>query len=70
MKTPCIATIINNLFVDLGPNTEKEIPLTHFDKVSAKRLLRNRIQLNFIIAHISVEEVTEIIVFQKVNWSI
>ena len=56
-----IATGINNFFADVDPNTEEEILVTPFDNVSPKRFLKNRIQLNFIIAHISVEEVTEII---------
>ena len=55
-----IATGINNFFADVGPNSEKEIPLTPSDEVSPKRFLKNRIQLNFIIAHIFVDEVTEI----------
>ena len=43
-----IANEVNDFFVNVGPNTEKEVP-----KVSNN--------FNFIIAHISNEEVLEII---------
>ena len=60
-----IATGLNNFFVDVGPNTERDIPITPPDKISPERYLKNRNQLNFIIAHISVDEVTDII--KKLN---
>ena len=54
-----IANKVNDFFVNVGPNTEKEVP-----KVSNKSpeyFLKNRNNFNFIIAHISNEEVLEII---------
>ena len=47
-----IVNEVNDFFVNVGPTTEKESP-EHF--------LKNRNQFNFIIAHISNEEVMEII---------
>ena len=50
---------LNNSFVNVGPNTERNIPSNR--KIKPGRYLTNRNQLNFIIAHISTEEVLEII---------
>ena len=49
---------INNFFVNVGPNTEKDVP-----KVPNifPEFLKNKNQFNFIIAHISNEVVLEII---------
>ena len=46
-------------FVNVGPNTEKEVPKVQ--NISPERFLKNRNQLNFLISHISNEEVLEII---------
>ena len=54
-----IAETLNNFFVNVGPNTEKEIPKN--PKVKPEKYLKNRNQLNFLIAHISNEEVLDII---------
>lgn len=56
-----MATEFNNFFVNVGPNTERDIPHTPPDKISPEKFLRNRNQLNFIVAHISTEEVLDII---------
>ena len=52
---------INNFFVNVGPNTEKEVPKV--PNISPENFLKNRNQFNFIIAHTSNEEVLEIINF-------
>ena len=56
-----IASGFNNFFVNVGPNTERDIPITPPEKISPEKFLQNRNQLTFIIAHISIEEVTDII---------
>ena len=43
----------------VGPNTEKSIPVN--PKTKPEQYLKNRNQLNFLIAHISIEEVLDII---------
>ena len=54
-----IANNFNNFFANVGPNTEKSVPkVSH---ISPSFYLRNRIQLNFIIAHISEQDVLDII---------
>ena len=50
---------INHFFVNVGPNTEKEVPKV--PNISPENFLKNRNQFNFIIAHVSNEEVLEII---------
>ena len=45
-----LATNFNNFFVNVGPKTEKTIPKV--PNVSPSKFLKNRIQTNFIIAHI------------------
>ena len=46
-----------NLFTNIiGPNTEANIPKVK--NISPEKFLRNRNQLNFIIAHVSKEVVT------------
>ena len=54
-----LATNFNNFFVNVGPNTENTIPKV--PNMSPNKFLRNRNQTNFIIAHISNEEIIEII---------
>ena len=50
---------VNNYFVNVGPNTEKSIPSN--PKIRPNIYLKNRNQVNFLIAHISNEEVLDII---------
>ena len=50
---------INNFFVNVGPNTEKDIP--NAPNNFPEDFLKNRNQINFVIAHISNEDVLEII---------
>ena len=50
---------VNNFFVNVGPNTEKEVPKV--PNIAPEKFLKNRNQFNFIIAHIFNEEVLEII---------
>ena len=54
-----IAETLNQFFVNVGPNTEKNIPVN--PKIKPEKFLNNRNQLNFLIAHISNEEVLDII---------
>ena len=46
-----IANSFNNFFVNVGPETEKSVPIV--PNMSPSRFLRNRTQSDFIIAHIS-----------------
>ena len=50
---------LNNFFINVGPNTERNIPVN--PKIKPDQYLKNRNQLNFLIAHISNEEVLAII---------
>ena len=54
-----IAETVNNFFVNIGPNTEKEIP--HNPVTKPVNYLINRNQQNFIITDISNKEVLDII---------
>ena len=54
-----IVGTLNNFFVNVGPNTEKSIPVN--PKIKPENFLKDRNQLNFLIAHISHEEVLDII---------
>ena len=54
-----VTTNINGFFVNVGPTTEKTIPKV--PEVSPSKYLRNRNQMNFINAHISNEEIFDII---------
>ena len=54
-----LANNFNNFFVNVGPSTEKAIPKV--PSISPSKFLINRNQINFIIAHISNEEILEII---------
>ena len=54
-----IANNFNNFFVNVGPSTEDSIPKV--PNVSPTKFLKNRNQTNFVIAHVSNEEIVEII---------
>ena len=54
-----IANNFNNFFVNVGPETEKSIPKV--PHMSPNKFLKNRNQFNLIIAHISEQEVLDII---------
>ena len=54
-----IANAFNNFFVNVGPNTEKTVPKV--PNKSPEQFLRNRVQFDFIIAHISEEEIVDLI---------
>ena len=54
-----ITNNINNFFASVGPETEKSVPKV--PKMSAQMYLKNRNQFDFIIAHISEEEILNII---------
>ena len=57
--TKDIANSVNDFFVKVGPETEKNVPkVSH---VSPDKFLKNRNQFNLIITHISSEEVLDII---------
>ena len=56
----CIANKLNNFFVDVGPTTEITIPKIPPDKISPKSYMKARNNFVFIIAHISTEEILEI----------
>ena len=49
----------NNFFVNVGPDTEKTVPKV--PNISHEKFLKNRNQIELIIAHISEEEVLEIL---------
>ena len=48
-----IATNFNEFFVNVGPSTENTIPKV--PNILPSKFLRNRNQINFVIAHISNE---------------
>ena len=54
-----IATNFNDFFVNVGPSTDESIPVA--PGMSANRFLKDRIETNFIIAHISNDEIIDII---------
>ena len=54
-----VASHFNKFFVNVGPSTEKTIPKA--PEVLLSKYLRNCNQMNFIIAHISNEEILDII---------
>ena len=54
-----IANAFNDFFVNVGPNTEKTVPKV--PNKSPEQFLKNRIQLDFIIAHISEQEIIDLI---------
>ena len=54
-----LATNFNEFFVNVGPSTENAIPKV--PNISPSKFLKNRNQINFVIAHISNEEILDII---------
>ena len=54
-----IANSFNNFFANVGPNTEKNVPKV--PHISPSFYLKNRVQLDFIIAHISEQDILDII---------
>ena len=54
-----IAENLNDFFVKVGPETEKTVPVT--PNMSHKKIMKNRINLSMIIAHITDEEVLDLI---------
>ena len=54
-----IATNFNKFFVNVGPRTENAIPKV--PNILPTKFLKNRMQVNFVIAHISNEEILDII---------
>ena len=54
-----LATNFNEFFVNVGPSTENAIPKV--PNILPTKFLKNRIQVNFVIAHISNEEILDII---------
>ena len=54
-----ITNNFNNFFVNVGPETEKSIPKV--PHMSPNQFLKNRNQFNLIIAHISENEILDII---------
>ena len=55
-----VASHFNKFFVNVGPSTEKKT-IPKVPEVLPSKYLRNRNQMNFIIAHISNEEILDII---------
>ena len=55
-----IAEKVNDFFVNIGPNTEKEI--TKVCNISPTKFIKERNQFNFFIAFISNEEVLDIVI--------
>ena len=58
-----IANSFNNFFVNVGPETEKTVPKV--PNTTPEQFLKNRNQFEFVIAHISEEEIVDIIVALK-----
>ena len=54
-----IATNFNNFFTNVGPNTENLIPKV--PNISPSKFLRNRNQINLVIARVANEEILDII---------
>ena len=54
-----LATNFNEFFVNVWPSTENTIPMV--PNISPTKFLKNRNQINFAIAHISNEEILDII---------
>ena len=55
-----IGNTFNNFFVNVGPETEKTVPKV--PNQSPDQFLKNRNQFDFIVAHISEEDIIDIIV--------
>ena len=54
-----IVEAFNDFFVNVGPNTEKNVPINPV--IKPDNYLKNRNQLDFVISNISTEEVLDII---------
>ena len=54
-----IANGFNDFFVNVGPNTEKSVPKV--PNKSPEQFLKNRVQFEFLIAHVSEEEIIDLI---------
>ena len=54
-----LATNFNEFFANVGPSTENTIPKV--PNISPTKFLKNRNQINFAVAHISNEEILDII---------
>ena len=54
-----IATNFNNFFVNVGPSTEKSIPKV--PSISPSKFHKNCNEINVVIAHVSYEEILDII---------
>ena len=54
-----IAPILIFFFVNVGPNTEDSIP--KLPNLSLSKFLRNRNQIDFVIVHVSNEEILDVI---------
>ena len=54
-----IANNFNNFFVNVGPSTEDSIPKV--PNISPAKFLRNRNQIDFVIAHVSNKEILDVI---------
>ena len=54
-----IVNNVNTFFVNVGPETDKNVPKVNH--ISPEKYLKNRNQFNFIITHISNEEVLDLI---------
>ena len=54
-----VANQLNNFFVNVGPQTESSIPKS--ENISHLKFLKQRNQLDFLLAHLSHDEVLEII---------
>ena len=50
-----VANQLNNFFVNVGPLTESSIPRS--ENISPLKFLKQRNQLDFLLAHVSHEEV-------------
>ena len=64
-----IANKVNEYFANVGIETEKNIPKVGHS--SPQKFLKNRNQFNFVIAHISNDEILDIIksLPNKATWS-
>ena len=62
-----IATNFNYFFANVGPNTGKLIPKV--PNIPPSKILNNRNQINFVIAHVSNEEILDNINCLDINKS-
>ena len=54
-----IVNCVNDFFVNVGPETEKNLPKVKH--ITPEKFLKNKNQFNFVIAHISNEDILDII---------